>query len=34
MVEMLGWRDKDIVTFSLLEDGSVNLKKFSPELKT
>ena len=33
MVEMLGWRDKDIVTFSLLEDGSVNLKKFDPELK-
>lgn len=34
MVELVGWKDKDIVTFSLLEDGSVNLKKFIPEVKT
>jgi hypothetical protein len=34
MVEILGWKDKDIVTFSLLEDGSVNLKTFISEAKT
>lgn len=33
MVEMLGWEDKQIVTFSLLADGSVNLKKFVGEVK-
>jgi hypothetical protein len=33
MVEILGWKDKEIVTFSLLEDGSVILKKFVPEVK-
>ncbi len=33
MVEHLGWKDKDIVTFFLLEDGSVNLKKFISEVK-
>ena len=34
MVELLGWNDKDIVTFSLREDGSVNLKKYDAEVKT
>ena len=33
MVELLGWKDKDIVTFSVFEDGSVNLKKFISEVK-
>ena len=33
MVALLGWKDKDIVTFSLFEDGSVNLKKFISEVK-
>ena len=33
MVELLGWKDKEIVTFSLLADGSVNLKKFISEVK-
>jgi hypothetical protein len=34
MVEMLGWKDNEIVTFSLLEDGSVNIKKYIAEAKT
>jgi hypothetical protein len=33
MAEILGWKDKEIVTFSLLADGSVNLKKFVDEAK-
>lgn len=33
MVELLGWKDKEIVTFSLLQDGSVNLKKYVDEMK-
>jgi hypothetical protein len=33
MVELLGWKDKEIVTFSLSEDGSVILKKFISEEK-
>ena len=33
LAELLGWKDKEIVTFALLDDGSVNLKKFSPEAK-
>jgi hypothetical protein len=33
MVQLLGWKDKDIVTFSLFEDGSVNLKKFISEVE-
>ena len=34
LVEILGWKDKEIVTFSLLEDGSVHLMKFIAEVKT
>jgi hypothetical protein len=34
MVELLGWKDKEIITFSLLEDGSVNVKKFVSEIRT
>ena len=33
LVGVLGWKDKEIVTFSLLPDGSVHLKKFAPEVK-
>jgi hypothetical protein len=33
MVEILGWKDKDIVTFSLLADGSVSMKKYVAEVK-
>ena len=33
MVEMVGWKDKEIVTFDLFEDGSVHLKKYAPEVK-
>ncbi len=32
-VQLLGWKDKDIVTFSLFEDGSVNLKRFISEVE-
>lgn len=33
LAEILGWTDKEIVTFALLDDGSVKLKQFSPEPK-
>ena len=33
MVELLDWKDKDIVTFSLLTDGSVRMKKYVAEVK-
>jgi hypothetical protein len=33
MVEILGWKDNEIVTFSLFGDGSVHLKKFVAEVK-
>ena len=34
LVETVGWKDKEIVTLSLLEDGSVHLRKFVAEVKT
>jgi hypothetical protein len=33
MAEILGWKDKDIVTFSLLADGSISMKKYVSETK-
>jgi hypothetical protein len=33
MAEILGWKDKDIVTFSLLPDGSISMRKYVAEVK-
>ncbi|WP_128566060.1 AbrB/MazE/SpoVT family DNA-binding domain-containing protein [Methylobacterium crusticola] len=34
MVKHIGWKNNDIVTFSLLADGSVSMKKYVAEVKT